>query len=79
MESTLTQRTEWTWLSTERRFLRILKETSANVETINGIQIWRNQHGLSRLVAKKDGKLYTSSVSWMTIQEAKNAISNMNS
>lgn len=70
----MTQMIEWTWLSTQTRFERILKETSANVETINGIQIWRNQHGLSRLVTKKDGRLYVSSVAFMTIAEAKEAI-----
>lgn len=70
----MTQRVEWTWLSTQTRFERILKETSANIETINGIQIWRNQHGLSRLVTKKDGRLYVSSVAFMTIAEAKEAI-----
>lgn len=75
----MTQRIEWTWLTTERRFERILKETSANVKTINGIQIWRNQHGLSRLVTKKDGRLYASSVAFMTIEEATSAINNMNS
>lgn len=75
----MTQKLIWTWLSTERRFERILKETSANVKTINGIQIWRNQHGLSRLVTKKDGRLYASSVAFMTIEEATSAINNMNS
>lgn len=70
----MTQMIEWTWLSTQTRFERILKETSANIETINGIQIWRNQHGLSRLVTKKDGRLYVSSVAFMTIAEAKEAI-----
>jgi hypothetical protein len=73
----MTQVLRWTWLSTEPRFAKTMKKTSVVVNTINGIQIWRNSHGMSRLVTKIDGRLYASSIHFLTIKEAEDAINSM--
>ncbi|QMP84303.1 hypothetical protein HUN41_00210 [Streptomyces phage Coruscant] len=69
----MTQKLIWTWLSTEPRFEKTIKKTSFNVKNVKGIQIWRNSHGFCRLVAKIDGRLYASSIHFLTIAEAEEA------
>ncbi len=73
----MTQVLKWTWLSTQPKFMKMMKKTAVNIETINSIQIWRNSHGMSRLVTKIDGRLYASSIHFLTIKEAKDAINSM--
>ena len=49
---------------------RYKKKQAVYLQTVNGIEIWRSIHGMSRLIRESDGDYYISNADCFTINEA---------
>ncbi|QGH76458.1 hypothetical protein SEA_DAUBENSKI_186 [Streptomyces phage Daubenski] len=68
----------WYWLDAAPEAVAYFKKKKAvKVNTINGIEIWRDAYGYSRLIKESDGKIQVSSQDFLSIKEATDAINDM--
>lgn len=62
------------WIAADPEAIKAFKKKRAvRVRDVNGIEVWRDLMGFSRLIREVDGTLYINDRDFLTIKEATEA------